>query len=214
VPIVTGDTKVVERGACDRLFITTSGIGVIRSGLALGCERAQPGDVVLVNGTLGDHGATILAARGDLHLETPLVSDCAPLHELIGALLDAAPHTRLLRDATRGGLAAVLHEVAVASGVEIELREADLPIQPAVQGLCELLGLDPLYLANEGKLAAVVPADELEAALAAMRAHPYGRAAAAIGRVSAGPGRVVMRSVLGGRRLVDLPVGEPLPRIC
>ncbi len=214
VAIVTGDTKVVERGACDRMFITTSGIGVIRAGLQLGCGRAQPGDVVLVSGTLGDHGATILAARGQLGLDAPLVSDCAPLHELIGALLDAAPHTRLLRDATRGGLAAVLHEVAVASGVEVELREADLPVLPAVQGVCELLGLDPLDLANEGKIAAVVPEAEVEAALAALRAHPHGRAAAAIGRVSAGPGRVVMRSVLGGRRLVDLPVGEPLPRIC
>jgi hydrogenase expression/formation protein HypE len=215
VTIVTGDTKVVERGACDTLFINTAGIGVIRSGVALGAARARPGDVVLVNGVLGDHGATILAARGDLMLDTPITSDCAALHGLVAALLDAAPATRCLRDATRGGLATLLNEVAAASRVGIEIHETATPIRAAVKGLCELLGLDPLYLANEGKLAAVVPPDQADAALAALRAHPLGRDAAAIGRVTeARPGRVIMHTVFGGQRIVDMLIGEQLPRIC
>jgi hydrogenase expression/formation protein HypE len=215
VQIVTGDTKVVQRGACDKLFITTSGVGVIRTGVVLGAERAQPGDVVLVNGLLGDHGAAILAARGDLALDTPIASDCAPLNGLIEALLKSAPGTRALRDATRGGVATVLNEIAEASGVSIELTEEQMPIREAVKGFCEILGLDPLYLANEGKLVAVVPADQAEAALTGLRAHPLGRESCIVGRVDSGEaGRVTMRTPFGGRRIVDMLVGEQLPRIC
>ena len=164
---------------------------------------------------LGDHGAVVLAARGDLALETALESDCAALHELIQTLLRAAPGTRLLRDATRGGLATLLNEVAAASGVAIEIDEHPLPLRPEVRGVCEILGLDPLYLANEGKIAAIVPADEVEAALAALRGHPLGRDAADIGLVTAGEaGRVIMRTLFGGARIVDMLVGEQLPRIC
>ncbi len=215
VRIVTGDTKVVPKGACDKLFITTTGIGVIRQGLDLGAAQARPGDVVLVNGVLGDHGAAILAARGDLALDTPIESDCAPLHELIRALLDAAPGVRFLRDATRGGLATLLNEVAAASKVAIEIEESRTPLREEVKGFCEILGLDPLYLANEGKIAVIVPPGEAEHALRALRRHPLGREACAIGKVIDGePGRVTMRTLVGGRRIVDMLLGEQLPRIC
>jgi hydrogenase expression/formation protein HypE len=215
VEIVTGDTKVVQRGACDKLFLTTTGIGVIREGVILGAHLARPGDVVLVNGLLGDHGAAILCARGDMALETPIESDCAPLHGLIETLLAAAPGVRFLRDPTRGGVATVLNEIADASQVAIEIDEAATPIREEVKAFCEILGLDPLYLANEGKIVAIVPPEEVEAALAAMRPHPLGTSAGAIGRVHAGEaGRVTMRTVFGGRRIVDMLVGEQLPRIC
>ncbi|MFO1058030.1 MAG: hydrogenase expression/formation protein HypE [Dongiaceae bacterium] len=215
VAIVAGDTKVVGRGACDKLFINTAGIGTVPAGLRLGPAEIRPGDVVLVNGLLGDHGATILNARGDLALTTPIESDCAALHELIAGLLAAAPATRFLRDATRGGLAAVVNEVAEAAALGIALEETAVPIRDEVRGFCEILGLDPLYLANEGRIVAIVPEAEAAAALAALRAHPLGAAAAAIGRVTAErPGRVTMRTVLGGERVVDMLVGEQLPRIC
>jgi len=215
VVIATGDTKVVPKGACDKLFVTTSGIGVIRPGLELGAHRARPGDIVLVNGWLGDHGAAILAARGDLALETPIESDCAALHRLIAALLEAAPGMRCLRDATRGGVATVLNEFALASEAAIEIDEAATPLREEVRGFCDILGLDPLYLANEGKLVAIVPAEQAEAALAALRRDQRGREAAAIGRVADGePGRVTMRTAFGGSRIVDMLVGEQLPRIC
>ena len=215
VQIVTGDTKVVARGACARLYINTAGIGVIRAGIELGADRGRPGDVLLVNGLLGDHGAAILDARGDLALTTPIESDCAALHGLIAALLAAAPGTRFLRDATRGGVATVLNEIARASRVGIEIVEKQTPIRSEVKGFCEILGLDPLYLANEGKVVCVVPEAEADAALAAMRAHPLGADAAAIGRMtSKQPGRVVMHTGFGGRRIVDMLIGEQLPRIC
>lgn len=215
VPIVTGDTKVVARGACDKLFITTTGIGVVRTGMDVGIGRARPGDVVLVNGQLGDHGAAILNARGDLALQAEIESDCAALHDLIDALVTAAPGVRTLRDATRGGVAAVLNELASASGVGVRIRELDTPIRSDVQGFCEILGLDPLYLANEGKIVAVVPPDQAEAALRVLRAHPLGRDAAQIGVVTDGrPGRVVMETRFGGERIVDMLVGDQLPRIC
>ncbi|MBP2228517.1 hydrogenase expression/formation protein HypE [Azospirillum agricola] len=215
VRVVTGDTKVVARGACDKLFITTSGVGVIRTGVELGIAHARPGDVVIVNGPLGDHGAAILAARGELAVETSVASDCAPLNGLIGALLDAAPCTRLIRDATRGGLAAVLNEMAEASAVGVRVDESAIPIRDEVRGLCDLLGLDPLYLGNEGVAVAVVPAEQADAALAALRAHPLGGMAAAIGTITAErPGLVVMDTPFGGTRIVDLLVGDPLPRIC
>ena len=215
VAIVTGDTKVVTKGACDKLFLTTTGVGVIREGVNLGADRARAGDAVLVNGLLGDHGAAILGVRGDMALETPISSDCAPLNGLVAALLAAAPGVRFLRDPTRGGLATVLNEVAEASGVAIEIDERATPIREEVKAFCEILGLDPLYLANEGKIVAIVPADEADAALAALRAHPLGERAAIIGRVQSGElGRVTMRTVFGGRRIVDMLVGEQLPRIC
>jgi hydrogenase expression/formation protein HypE len=213
--IVTGDTKIVDKGACDRMFITTTGIGTIRTGIDLGAHRARPGDLVLVNGLLGDHGAAILGARGDMALETPIASDCAPLHDLVATLLRTAPATRFIRDPTRGGVATVLNEIAEAAGVAIEIDEDSTPLRDEVRGFCEILGLDPLYLANEGKIVAVVPADEAPPALAALRAHPLGAAASVIGRVTAGePGRVTMRTVFGGSRIVDMLVGGQLPRIC
>jgi hydrogenase expression/formation protein HypE len=215
VQIVTGDTKVVPRGACDKLFVTTSGVGTIAAGRELGAHRARAGDAVLVSGPLGDHGAAILAARGDLALDSPIESDCAALAGLVDALLAAAPGTRCMRDATRGGAATVLNELAQASRVSIEIDEQSMPLRPATRGLCEILGLDPLYLACEGTLVAVAPAGQADAALAAMRAHPLGRHAVAIGSVGGGePGRVTMRTVLGGTRIVDMLVGEQLPRIC
>lgn len=215
VRIVTGDTKVVPRGACDKVFVTTTGIGVIPSGIDLGVDKARADDVVLVNGLLGDHGAAILCARGDMALETPIESDCACLHSLIAALLAAAPGTRFIRDATRGGIATVLNEIAEASQVSIEIEEGLTPIREEVKAFCEILGLDPLYLANEGKLAAIVPPDQAEAALAAVREHPLGTHAAVIGRIgSENEGRVTMRTSFGGRRIVDMLVGEQLPRIC
>ncbi len=215
VKIVTGDTKVVQKGACDKLFITTTGVGAIPAGLDLGAHKAQQGDAVIVNGLLGDHGAAILGARGDMALESPMESDCAPLHGLIGDVLRAAPATRTFRDATRGGLATVLNEIAAASQLAIEIEETATPIRDEVKAFCEILGLDPLYLANEGKLVAVVPAAEEQAALDAMRAHPLGRGASIIGRAGAGEaGRVTMRTGFGGRRIVDMLVGEQLPRIC
>ena len=215
VRIVTGDTKVVGKGCCDKLFVTTTGVGVIRKGMDLGARRARPGDAVLVNGRLGDHGAAILGARGDMALESPIQSDCAPLNGLIDELLAAAPGTRFLRDATRGGLASVLNELAEASQVGIEIEEDLTPICPQVKGFCEILGLDPLYLANEGKIVAVVPSAEADAALAAMQGHPFGEGACRIGGVHGGaPGRVTMKTCLGGERIVDMLVGEQLPRIC
>ncbi|QGN00161.1 hydrogenase expression/formation protein HypE [Methylocystis parvus] len=215
VKIITGDTKVVQRGCCDKLFLTTTGVGVIHAGTRLGVDRAQAGDVVLVNGMLGDHGAAILCARGDMMLEAPIVSDCACLHGLIEALLDAAPGIRFIRDATRGGAATVLNEIAEASGVAIEIDEDATPIRAEVKAFCEILGLDPLYLANEGKLIVVAPAAQADDAVAAMRAHALGRSACRIGQVTGDDGgRVTMRTTLGGRRIVDMLVGEQFPRIC
>jgi len=214
VELVTGDTKVVQRGACDKLFLTTTGIGVIPRGIHLSIADARPGDVVLVNGVLGDHGAAILAARGDLLLDSLIESDCAALHGLVRNLLAAAPGTRTLRDATRGGIATVLNEIADAAGVDIEIDDEATPLRREVRGFCEILGLDPLYLANEGKIVAVVPQTEARAALEALRAHPLGRDAVVIGEVRAGHGRVTMRTFTGGTRIVDMLVGEQLPRIC
>ncbi|MDA0373663.1 MAG: hydrogenase expression/formation protein HypE [Planctomycetota bacterium] len=215
VRIVTGDTKVVERGACDKIFINTAGVGVIPAGCDLGSDKAIAGDAILVNGLLGDHGATILAARGDMSIATPIESDCAPLNGLIDRLLAEVPSTRFLRDATRGGLATVLNEIAMSSSVGIEIDEDQTPIRSEVRGFCEILGLDPLYLANEGTMVCVVPQEDADRALECMRSHPLGQNAAVIGRVTdKRPGRVVMQTVFGGRRIVDMLVGEQLPRIC
>lgn len=215
VRIVTGDTKVVGRGNADKVFVTTSGVGVIPAGRALAANTVRPGDVALVNGVLGDHGAAILAARGDMALSTDIESDCAGLGHLMDAVLEAAPGTRAARDATRGGLASALNEIAEAAGCGIEIDEGALPLRAEVKGVCEILGLDPLYLANEGTLVAFVPEDEAEAALAAMRSVPEGAKACIVGRaVAAHPGTVTMRTSFGGSRIVDMLVGEQLPRIC
>jgi hydrogenase expression/formation protein HypE len=215
VAIVAGDTKVVERGGADKLFINTSGIGVIPAGAAISSAAARPGDTVIVSGPLGEHGVAILVARNQLALEADIASDCQPLHGLVAAILAACPDTHCLRDATRGGVATVLNEFAAASGVGIHIREAALPMREMVRGACEILGLDPLYLANEGRLVAVVPEAAAAAVLAAMRAHPAGSGAASVGSVTAAPaGMVVMQTALGGERIVDMLVGEQLPRIC
>ena len=215
VAIVTGDTKVVPRGSADKLFINTAGVGVIPPGRETGAGRPRPGDAILINGPIGDHGAAIVDARGELALENRIESDCQPLNGLVEALFDACPEIRCLRDATRGGLATVLNEFAAASGTAMRIEERALPVREDVRGMCEILGLDPLYLANEGKLVAVVPGEAAEAALAAMRAHPAGREAAVIGEVTAEPaGTVVLKTAFGGERLVDMLVGEQLPRIC
>jgi hydrogenase expression/formation protein HypE len=215
VPIVTGDTKVVERGAADKLFINTAGIGVVPRGVLLSARQARPGDVVIVNGPLGDHGIAILMARGQLALEGNIASDCQPLASLVAAMLQVCPGLHCLRDPTRGGLASVLNEFAQASQVAIAIDEAALPLRDEIKGACEILGLDPLYLANEGKLVALLPAADAPAVLAAMRAHPAGAQAAVIGEVRASPeSTVVLRTGFGGERIVDMLVGEQLPRIC
>ncbi|MEM9250594.1 MAG: hydrogenase expression/formation protein HypE [Pseudomonadota bacterium] len=215
VRIVTGDTKVVEKGSADGLFITTSGVGVIPAGRDLAAQKIAPGDVAIVNGVLGDHGAAILAARGDMALASPVESDCQPLGDLMEALCAATPGVRAARDATRGGVASALNEMAEAAAVTLRLDESALPLRAEVKGMCEILGLDPLYLANEGTLVVFVPASEAEAALAAMRRTPAGRDACVIGRVEArGALPVVMDTAFGGTRIVDMLVGEQLPRIC
>ena len=215
VKVIAGDTKVVGRGQADRLFINTTGIGVIPPGLELGAHLARPGDAVLISGSVGDHGVTIMAAREGLGLEAPLRSDSAALNGLAGGVMVACPGLRTLRDPTRGGLATALNEIAAASRVDMELDEAMVPIDPAVAGVCELLGLDPLYLANEGKLICIVDPNQAETALEALRAHPLGKRAAIIGRCGgAKPGKVWMNTAAGGRRILDMLSGEPLPRIC
>lgn len=215
VHIVTGDTKVVERGSADKLFINTAGIGVVPEGVTIGAQRARPGDAIIVNGDIGDHGVAILVARQQLALEAEVPSDCQPLADLVQAMLAACPDIHCLRDATRGGLATVLNEFATSSGVGMRLRENAIPMREDVRGACEILGLDPLYLANEGKLVAVVPATAADAVVAAMRAQPAGRRAAVIGEVIEKPvGMVILQTGFGGQRIVDMLVGEQLPRIC
>ena len=215
VAIVTGDTKVVQRGAADRLFINTSGVGVIPRGIQLDSSAARAGDCVLINGEIGNHGAAIVDARGEMALDNTIESDCRPLASLIESMLEACPEIRCMRDATRGGVATVLNEFAGSSSVAIRILEDALPIREDVRGLCEILGLDPLYLANEGKVLAVVPADAADAVLAAMRAHPDGHASARIAEIVEAPaGRVTLATRFGGERIVDLLVGDQLPRIC
>lgn len=216
VEIVAGDTKVVDRGHGDQMYINTAGVGLVAEGVHIAPGRARPGDVVLVSGTLGDHGMAIMSVREGLQFESAIVSDCAPLHGLVAVLLEKSPEgVHVLRDPTRGGVAASLNEIAARAGVGIELDAEAIPVRPEVAAACELLGLDPLYVANEGKLLAIVAADDAEAMLAAMRAHEYGREAAVIGRVvAAHPGMVTTRTALGGERIVPLPLGEQLPRIC
>jgi hydrogenase expression/formation protein HypE len=213
--IVAGDTKVVEKGKADGVFITTSGVGLIPDGRTIGGEFAQPGDRILVSGSMGDHGIAVLAARGDLGLETSIRSDMAPLNHLIVRLLESAPHTHVLRDPTRGGLATTLNEIAVQSQVGMLIDEQALPIRPEVRSACDLLGFDPLYVANEGKVVAIIPKNETESALTAMQAHPYGRDACIIGVVQKeSTGKVLMKTTIGATRILDMLSGSMLPRIC
>jgi hydrogenase expression/formation protein HypE len=215
VEIVTGDTKVVDRGAADGLYVTTSGVGVLPAGRDLSAGAVAPGDAVLVSGTIGDHGAAVMLARGDLALDADIRSDTAPLHELVEGLLDAVPDTRWLRDATRGGVGTVCNELARDAELTVVLDERSLPVRPPVAAACELLGIDPLYVANEGKLVAVVPAAGADAALDALRGHPFGRDAVRVGEIRAEPpGLVVLATTIGGTRIVDMLVGDALPRIC
>ena len=218
VVLVTGDTKVVNRGHGDGVYINTSGVGVVPAGVDLGGAKCQPGDKVLVSGTLGDHGITIMSCRESLSFTTSVKSDAAPLNHLIADVLAAAPDVRCFRDPTRGGLASTLNELADQSQVDFEIDEDAVPVRDAVRGACDMLGYDPFQVANEGKMVCVVPADQAEAALAAMQASPYGADAAVIGdvaeaRADRGP-KVYVRNAFGGRRILDMLVGEQLPRIC
>jgi hydrogenase expression/formation protein HypE len=214
VTLVAGDTKVVERGKGDQIFITTTGLGVVPPSCALSISAARPGDRVLVSGTLGDHGIAILALRDGLDLGTTLQSDSAWLGPLTSAMLETCPSLKCMRDLTRGGFTSALHELCAASSVGVELDEAAVPLKPEVRGACELLGLDPLYVANEGKLMAVVPAADAEALLSGMRRHPLGADAAIVGTITETQGRVVLRTRVGGKRTVSMLAGEQLPRIC
>jgi hydrogenase expression/formation protein HypE len=215
VQIVTGDTKVVEKGKADGCYINTAGVGVIERDISLGVAQARPGDAILVSGPIGDHGVTIMLARGELDIEADLSSDTAPLNGLVSSLLSQVDGVRALRDATRGGVATILNEIATAAQAGIVVSESDLPVRAEVRGASELLGIDPMYVACEGRMVVVVDGDRADAALAALRAHPLGEQAAIIGRVTAGPpGIVQLKTAFGGTRIVDLLVGDPLPRIC
>jgi hydrogenase expression/formation protein HypE len=215
VRIVTGDTKVVGRGSGDKVFINTSGIGVVPAGIDLSSRRVRAGDAILLSGTIGDHGVAILSKREGLEFEGSLESDTAPLHELVAAIVEAYPGVHAMRDPTRGGLAATLVEIASRRHLGIEVDERAILMTDTVRGACEILGLDPLFVANEGKLVAFVPDEASDRALVAMRAHPLGRFACRIGRVTdEHPGFVILRTPIGGDRVLDLPFGEALPRIC
>jgi hydrogenase expression/formation protein HypE len=215
VQVVTGDTKVVQRGKADGCYVNTAGVGVIERPVELGVAAARPGDAVIVSGPIGNHGITIMLARGELDIESEVASDTAPLNGLVERLLDATPGVRGLRDATRGGVATICNEVARAAGVAVVVDEDAVPVRPDVRGACELLGIDPLYVACEGRLVAIVDGDQVDAAMAALRSHPLGEEAAVIGRVRDDPpGLVLLKTSFGGTRIVDLLVGDPLPRIC
>lgn len=215
VRIVTGDTKVVHRGAADKLFINTTGIGIIPAGVEIGAHRAQPGDLILCNGYIGDHGAAVVDARGELAMESTIVTDCAPLNGLIQSMLETCPDIHCMRDATRGGIATVLNEFAQSSQCAMRIDEAALPVREPVRGMCEILGLDPLYLANEGKVITIVAREQADSLLETMRNHPHGKDSAIIGEVIEAPAeRVILSTRFGGDRIVDMLVGEQLPRIC
>jgi len=215
VAIITGDTKVVEQGKGDGVFITTTGVGVVPDGVNISGDRARPGDAILLSGTLGDHGVAIMAQRESLGFETTIQSDTAALHDLVACMVAAVPDIHALRDPTRGGLATTLNEIARQSGVGMMLREEVIPVRQEVEAACEFLGLDPLYVANEGKLICICAPEHADALLAVMRAHPLGAEAAIIGSVHADPHHFVqMETAFGGKRIVDWLTGEQLPRIC
>uniref|UniRef100_UPI003B5B641B hydrogenase expression/formation protein HypE n=1 Tax=Candidatus Leptofilum sp. TaxID=3241576 RepID=UPI003B5B641B len=215
VAIITGDTKVVDKGHGDGVFINTSGVGIVPDGLAIAPNQAKPGDVVIVSGTIGDHGMAIMSVREGLAFEAPIVSDTAALNGLIAQMLDVCPNIHVLRDPTRGGVASSLNEIAQSSQVGIVLNENKIPVNPAVKAACELLGMDPIFVANEGKLLAIVPENEADKVVAVMRNHALGRETAVIGKVvSEHPGMLVARTGIGGTRVISMQIGEQLPRIC
>ncbi len=215
VQVVTGDTKVVERGRCEGIYINTAGIGRVVVPEPVGAARVRAGDVVIVNGGLGEHGVAVLSCREGIAFQTSVISDCAPLWGLVESVLASGAEIHAMRDPTRGGLAATLCDIAAASGVGLRVEENALPVSPAVRGACDLLGLDPLTIANEGKVVLFCPRSDAEKVLAAMRAHPLGQEARVIGEATAKPkGMAVMRTAIGGERIIDLPTGEDLPRIC
>lgn len=215
VQIVAGDTKVVQKGKADGLYITTAGVGLVREGVAVSGANARAGDAVILSGTIGDHGIAVLGARGELGFQSSIQSDVAPLNHLIEAMLDTCPNIHVLRDPTRGGLATTLNEIATQSGVGISLDERTLPVHPEVAAACEMLGFDPLYIANEGKLVCFVPREEAQKVLAVMKRSRYGEGAVLIGEVTAEPkGRVLLKTAIGSARVVDMLAGEMLPRIC
>jgi len=215
VKIVTGDTKVVEHGSADKIFINTAGIGLVPDNVNISGSNAKPGDVVILSGTIGDHGIAVLSKRQGLSFGTKLESDCAPLGKMVAGMLEASSNIHSLRDPTRGGLATTLNELAKQSNVGIRIYESDIPVREEVTGACEMLGLDPLYIANEGKMIVIVAAEDAGRVLASIKRNRYGKNAAIIGEVTPGlPGRVVMKTLLGANRIIDMLVGEPLPRIC
>lgn len=214
VEIIAGDTKVVGRGSLDRIFINTTGIGIVPEGVDLGYSHIEPGDCILVNGYIGDHGMAVIAARENLAFAGQIESDCAPLNGIIGDLLNEVSGVKLMRDLTRGGLATAAKEIAMAAARDIYIEEADVPVRPEVKGAAELLGLDPLYLANEGKFMAVVSAAQAGKALAVLKTHPLGETARIIGEVSKGRGNVYLRTPFGGTKFLDMLAGDLLPRIC
>ncbi len=216
VLIIAGDTKVTEKGKTDKIFISTTGIGLAPAEKEVGGQYAQPGDSVIISGSIGDHGIAVLAARNELGFRTTIRSDVAPLNKLIKSAAEAAPDIHVLRDPTRGGLSTSLNEIALQSQVSIQLIEIDIPVKAEVKGACEMLGFDPLYVANEGKVIIILPENQAQKALKALRAHPLGKDAVIIGQViqSSGTPRVTMKTVIGGTRIVDMLTGEMLPRIC
>ena len=215
VSIVTGDTKVVPKGSGDKLFINTAGIGIVPPSRQLGADQVQRGDRIIVSGAIADHGMSVMMARGDLAIEAPIKSDTRAVNHLVEALMAAVPDTRWMRDATRGGLGTVLNELGVATGWGIAIEDESIPVHDMTRGACDMLGIDPIYVANEGMFCAVVPADQVDTALEALRALPGGEEAANIGRVVSKPeSSVVMVTAFGGTRMIDMLVGDPLPRIC
>ena len=215
VAIVTGDTKVVNKGKIDKIFINTAGVGALRPDVRISAANARPGDKVILSGCIGDHGVTVLAARGELELEADFQSDTAPLHELVSAILDVTTEVHCLKDPTRGGVATALNEIAMTSGITIAIQESIIPVRAETRGACEILGIDPLYIANEGKLLAIVPPAVADAVVAAMRQYSLGAEARIIGEVWAEPkGLVFLQTEIGGNRVLDMLVGDPLPRIC
>jgi hydrogenase expression/formation protein HypE len=215
VHVVTGDTKVVQKGKADGCYINTAGVGLVDRDVSLGVARARPGDAIIVSGPIGDHGVTIMLARGELDIEADICSDTAPLNGLVATLLDAVPEVRAMRDATRGGVATILNEIAKAAEVGVLVSEDEIPVRAEVRGASELLGIDPMYVACEGRLVAVVPGEAADAAIAALHGHPLGEQASVIGHVrEEQPGIVQLKTAFGGTRIVDLLVGDPLPRIC
>jgi len=214
VKIIAGDTKIVGKGQADGIFINTTGFGIVSNAINISGNRARPGDVIIINGTVGDHGLAVMAERHGLKFSTPLESDCAPLNDIIEKLVNEIPDIHVLRDPTRGGVATTLNEIAIQSTVGIELWEEHIPVRPEVQSACEILGLDPLYVANEGKFLTILPEEYADHALTVLREHPLGREAAMIGRIMESSPKVYLKTVLGGKRIVDMLSGDQLPRIC